>query len=372
MCDSPGARSGRAGDLMRHCSMLSGAILALAGALWQSAVPADAQPTIAEHGKSGTGTAQSQPQPRTRDIEHKKDAATPPIVASRPSTAIGTATKDAQWNQADIDAAKLRCVALLKNLDIVAIPAGPVREGDCGAPAPVQLISVGTAPQVSLSPPPLVTCDMAAALDGWLKNEVQPAAREILGGPVIRIEVMSAYSCRTAYARLKAKLSEHGRANALDIAMFVTERGEIAQLRSDWGDTDRDVLARTAIAAKDAAGNAPKTAPIEGESDTVTSLAAASKNDLEGANAAARPASALPGLGLAATAPALTLAPPSRLGGPRQAGEPKAPPRQRFLHRIHAGACRHFGTVLGPEANEAHRNHFHVDMAERPVKRICE
>lgn len=105
----------------------------------------------------------------------------------------------------------------------------------------------------------------------------------------------------------------------------------------------------------------------------MTSLAAASKNDLEGVNAAAaRPASALPGLGLAATAPALTLAPPSRLGGPRQAGEPKAPPRQRFLRRIHAGACRHFGTVLGPEANEAHRNHFHVDMAERPVKRICE
>ena len=35
-------------------------------------------------------------------------------------------------------------------------------------------------------------------------------------------------------------------------------------------------------------------------------------------------------------------------------------------------ACRHFGTVLGPEANEAHRNHFHLDMAERKVKRICE
>jgi hypothetical protein len=351
--------------------MLSGAILALAGVLWPSAMPADAQLAIAEHRKSGTVTAQSPSQSRAPDREHKKDAVLPP-TASLPGTGIGAA-KDAQWNQADIDAAKLRCVALLKNLDVVAIPAGPVREGDCGALAPVQLISVGTAPQISLSPPPLVTCDMAAALDGWLKNEVQPAAREILGGPVIRIEVMSAYSCRTAYARLKAKLSEHGRANALDIAMFVTERGEIAQLRSDWGDTDRDVLARTLVASKDAAGSAPKTAPVEGESEAVTSLAAASKNALEGANAAAaRPASTLPGLGLAATAPALTVAPPSRLGGPRQTAEPKAPPRQRFLRRIHAGACRHFGTVLGPEANEAHRNHFHVDMAERPVKRICE
>ena len=30
------------------------------------------------------------------------------------------------------------------------------------------------------------------------------------------------------------------------------------------------------------------------------------------------------------------------------------------------------GTTLGPEANEAHRNHFHVDMAERTIKKICD
>lgn len=44
----------------------------------------------------------------------------------------------------------------------------------------------------------------------------------------------------------------------------------------------------------------------------------------------------------------------------------------RFLHDVHASACRVFGTTLGPEANEAHRNHFHVDMAERKVKKICD
>jgi len=36
-----------------------------------------------------------------------------------------------------------------------------------------------------------------------------------------------------------------------------------------------------------------------------------------------------------------------------------------FLRAMHASACRRFGTVLGPEANEAHRNHFHFDLAER-------
>lgn len=39
--------------------------------------------------------------------------------------------------------------------------------------------------------------------------------------------------------------------------------------------------------------------------------------------------------------------------------------RAGFLHAVHEGACRIFGTTLGPEANEAHRNHFHLDMKER-------
>jgi hypothetical protein len=36
-----------------------------------------------------------------------------------------------------------------------------------------------------------------------------------------------------------------------------------------------------------------------------------------------------------------------------------------FLHKIHEGACEIFGTTLGPEANGAHKNHFHLDMRER-------
>jgi hypothetical protein len=44
----------------------------------------------------------------------------------------------------------------------------------------------------------------------------------------------------------------------------------------------------------------------------------------------------------------------------------------RFLREAHAAACRIFGTTLGPEANEAHRNHLHVDMAERKGRKFCE
>ena len=44
-----------------------------------------------------------------------------------------------------------------------------------------------------------------------------------------------------------------------------------------------------------------------------------------------------------------------------------------FLHAAHKVGCRTFGTVLGPEANKTHRNHFHVDMAERLQQtKVCE
>lgn len=35
-----------------------------------------------------------------------------------------------------------------------------------------------------------------------------------------------------------------------------------------------------------------------------------------------------------------------------------------FLRRLHESACKRFGTVLGPEYNAAHANHFHFDMAK--------
>lgn len=40
----------------------------------------------------------------------------------------------------------------------------------------------------------------------------------------------------------------------------------------------------------------------------------------------------------------------------------------RFLRELHAGACRFFDGVLGPDYNAAHADHFHVDRGEY---RLC-
>jgi hypothetical protein len=44
----------------------------------------------------------------------------------------------------------------------------------------------------------------------------------------------------------------------------------------------------------------------------------------------------------------------------------------KFVKAVHDDACHTFGTVLGPEANEAHKNHFHLDMKARRSTAFCQ
>lgn len=333
------------------------------------------------------------------------------------------------WTDADVAVAKARCNALLKSVDAVVMPEEPFRAGSCGAPAPVRVISIGKNPEVALSPPPVLTCDMVAALATWIKSDLQPLAKKQLGEPLIRIDTMSDYSCRAAYGRVGNRLSEHGRANALDIRGFVTAKGQLANVLGEWGKTQRDVR-REIAAAKAAAERAEKeraaasaaadavkaaaekahqaqalqsqhakppaapTSPNTLAKATATppslspeSIAAGALETVKGIvrstiidGAPASPASAPTGQALNSE----PFGPPFQLGGPKDNEKPAtsaAPPatggaiplsrKGRFLREAHAAACRIFGTTLGPEANEAHRNHLHVDMAERNG-RYCE
>ncbi|MGB3738870.1 MAG: extensin family protein [Pontixanthobacter sp.] len=36
--------------------------------------------------------------------------------------------------------------------------------------------------------------------------------------------------------------------------------------------------------------------------------------------------------------------------------------QRQFLRTVHRSACRRFGTVLGPDYNAAHRDHFHLEQ----------
>lgn len=351
-------------------------------------------------------------QPPPQSVESKPAAPAKPspswpkTVDEAKAEADAAKLPPAAWSEAEITSAKSRCDAILKRIHAVAIAQPPIREGACGAPAPIQLISIGRDPEVSISPPATMTCELAEALDTWLSGDLQPLAKKHFGAEIIKIENMSDYACRNAYGRAKNKLSEHGVANALDIRGFVTSAGKTAYVLEHWGTPQREILARIAAekaaaeratAAKLAADKAAQEAqrapnvanakaarpPADPPVTTGSALGAPASGLAAAAvvDGKAKLTVTLPGAMRQAPAPGLSLAEPSKLGGPKAevklqfvkpAPEPTADSRRAFLHQAHEAACRIFGTTLGPEANADHRNHFHVDMAARKVTKICD
>ncbi|HEX5998617.1 MAG TPA: extensin family protein [Hyphomicrobiaceae bacterium] len=306
-----------------------------------------------------------------------------PAISGTPPGRSTAGQLPAAWSAADVEQARNRCAAMLKNLDLVAVPIEPIREGAaCGAAAPVRLISVGSQPPIAFSPPPMLTCDMVLALHKWLQGDVQPLARKHLGAPVVGIKVMSSFSCRNAYGRAKTRLSEHGRVNALDVGEFLTAQGETTQVLADWGPVAREMTAKAKAAGDQAEA-------IKRQAEAAAAARMSHVPDRPRVAAPASVGSVLQGNTVAIGIRGLTIgtnsgpgelstglgwAPPSRLGGPKEeaALAAGATGKPAFLRAIHKAACGIFSTVLGPEANKAHKNHFHLDMAPRKSAPICE
>jgi hypothetical protein len=156
----------------------------------------------------------------------------------------------------------------------------------CGALQPLEM-SGAAGGRVMLRPAATVGCPMVPAIERWIQYAVEPAARLHLGMPVVELKVAASYSCRAINHQWGGRLSEHGHANAVDIAEFVLADGRTIAVRTGWW------------------------------------------------------------------------------------GEL---PEREFLKAVHRGACDEFTTVLGPDADSYHRDHFHLDLARHGrdgLGRIC-
>ena len=145
-------------------------------------------------------------------------------------------------------------------------------EGGCRTIDTVKLMDFGT-PTTNLG---AMTCPLASNFTDWARYAVAPAAKQYLGGEVVKIETMGTFNCRNINGGRSGKLSEHAFANAVDVSAFILRDGRRISVLDGWrGSTEE----------------------------------------------------------------------------------------QAFLRRLHQSACKRFGTVLGPDYNGAHANHFHFDMA---------
>ncbi|ATQ41314.1 extensin family protein [Caulobacter mirabilis] len=182
---------------------------------------------------------------------------------------VGMATKiKAARSGADPKA----CRAVLYNGGVEFSEVAPRVSGFC-AVHDALTIEAGLAP---LKPDGAeMTCKQALAVSIWERQVVQPAAFDLFGQGVVRIDHYGAFACRRMYGREDTPVSEHAAANALDVAAFRLADGTVIAVAADWSD---------------------------------------------------------PG------------------------------PKGKFLHRVRDGACQVFLTTLSPDYNDAHRDHFHLDM----------
>lgn len=198
---------------------------------------------------------------------------------------LGPVAPPPKWSESAIADAKSACARLLKDGGYEFKALEPIKEGACGAPAPLRLSYINDVPRVEIRPGATMTCPLAEALDRWLREVVQPRAKALLQANVIRLGNLSAYQCRNRYNSPTERISYHAFAEAVDVSEFVTAKGEHISVLEHW---------------------------------------------------------------------------------------PVADERSQFLREIHDGACKIFGTVLGPQANAAHKNHFHLDMAKRRHSAYCQ
>lgn len=157
--------------------------------------------------------------------------------------------------------------------DLQGVRLAPIasRVQGCGLEEPVQVTAVDGIP---LSQPATIDCPTALALRAWVKDAVLPTVGR-KGGGVARIEVAASYTCRPRNNQRGARISEHGRGRAIDIAGITLQNGSTLSVLRGWRDETQ---------------------------------------------------------------------------GP-------------ILQKLHRAACGPFGTVLGPNSDRFHQNHFHFDTA---------
>lgn len=165
------------------------------------------------------------PSPETALVSAPDTAPLPrakPGRAGKPATASATRKAWPQstggWPRSEVLAARAACEKMLAGLDLIWRPDQPIGEpGGCGTPAPIAIAEVA---QIRIDPPATVNCEFAVALNAWFTQSVQPEAKKRVGASVIGVRNASSYACRRRNNASTGKLSEHARANALDIAAF--------------------------------------------------------------------------------------------------------------------------------------------------------
>jgi len=160
------------------------------------------RPRPAEAPASGSDSPAATAQPAEPDKPAEEAApATPPAPAPpQPSACRQALTED---------------IAIAPSIPDIKGP------GACGGTDLVRLeaIVLPDKKRVPLTPPATLRCSMATAIADWVRTDIAPLTQK-LGSEITTLDNYDSYECRGFNRIPGAHLSEHGRANALDVRAF--------------------------------------------------------------------------------------------------------------------------------------------------------
>lgn len=166
---------------------------------------------------------------------------------------------------------------------------------------------------VAFGQPFVLSCRAALSLAMWERHVLQQAAAAHLHQEVVAVEHLGSYACRNLYGREGSRRSRHATADALDIAGFVLADGQRIRLRDDWAMQEPD--AGQYAGPDSGASLRAQASPIQGQAVDAQTRDSPAPSDAAG-----------------------------------------------FLRALRDGACDYFDVVLGPDYNQAHADHFHLDQ----------
>jgi hypothetical protein len=163
--------------------------------------PAEAPQPPGEEGANDAEKSGAQPDQPEKPIAQQKPQAPPPLSACR----------------------------LALTGDIAIAPSIPDIKGPgaCGGPDIVRLEAVvlPDKSRVPLNPAATMRCAMATAVADWVRSDMAPLASS-LNTKLAELDNFDSFSCRGRNRIQGAKMSEHGRANALDVRALKLANGQ--------------------------------------------------------------------------------------------------------------------------------------------------
>lgn len=117
-----------------------------------------------------------------------------------------------------------------RSIEGVRISAITSPVAGCGIDAPVRVRAVSG---IVLDRPAVLDCPTARALNSWVRSGLKPSVGR-RGGGVASLRVVASYACRPRNNRRGARISEHGKGHAVDIAAVTLRNGRTLTVLDDY------------------------------------------------------------------------------------------------------------------------------------------